>query len=164
MAAGFQFGPWTCPWTEAFFLSPLSLAVVNTSPIRQGHCLVLSRRAAPRLSDLSAAEAADLWDSVRAISPALERHFGATAMTIALQDGPAAGQTVPHVHVHLIPRVGGDFKRNDEVYEKLDSTSAARTVEPEEERPKRSAEEMKKEAFELRPLFEKVSLPFPEGM
>lgn len=38
-----------------------------------------------------------------------------------LQDGPCAGQSVTHVHVHCLPRVEGDFPRNDDVYEALDS-------------------------------------------
>jgi len=34
-----------------------------------------------------------------------------------LQDGPKAGQTVPHVHVHILPRKDGDFENNDEIYD-----------------------------------------------
>ena len=40
-----------------------------------------------------------------------------------LQDGPAAGQTVPHVHIHILPRKAGDFEKNDEVYEAIDEAS-----------------------------------------
>ena len=35
----------------------------------------------------------------------------------AYQDGPQAGQTVPHVHIHVIPRKKGDFEKNDEIYD-----------------------------------------------
>jgi bis(5'-adenosyl)-triphosphatase len=41
-----------------------------------------------------------------------------------LQDGPAAGQTVPHVHIHVLPRRPGDFEKNDEVYDELDRAEA----------------------------------------
>ena len=37
------------------------------------------------------------------------------------QDGETAGQSVPHVHVHCLPRKAGDFKRNDDVYDALDA-------------------------------------------
>ena len=36
---------------------------------------------------------------------------------ITHQDGPHAGQTVPHVHIHVIPRKKGDFEKNDEIYD-----------------------------------------------
>lgn len=40
----------------------------------------------------------------------------AGSFNVALQDGPEAGQTVPHVHVHVIPRTAGDLPRSDDVY------------------------------------------------
>ena len=53
----------------------------------------------------------------------IEPHAGAQALTFAIQDGPAAGQTVPHVHVHVLPRRLGDFERNDQVYDELDAAA-----------------------------------------
>ncbi len=42
-----------------------------------------------------------------------------------LQDGPAAGQSVPHLHVHVLPRKEGDFANNDEVYDAIDDKANA---------------------------------------
>ncbi len=42
-----------------------------------------------------------------------------------LQDGPSSGQTVPHVHVHILPRKPGDFEHNDQVYDAIDEASKA---------------------------------------
>ncbi|PWA92291.1 FRAGILE HISTIDINE TRIAD [Artemisia annua] len=36
-----------------------------------------------------------------------------------LKDGPLAGQTVPHVHIHIIPRIAGDWKDNDKIYDAI---------------------------------------------
>lgn len=76
-------------------------------------------------------------------------------MTFALQDGTAAGQSVPHVHVHVIPRRHGDFKRNDEIYNALDTSDANRgpAVDAAEDREPRTKQQMAGEAALLRPLF-----------
>lgn len=44
---------------------------------------------------------------------------------LAPQDGPHSGQTVPHVHVHILPRKPGDFEHNDQVYDAIDEASKA---------------------------------------
>ncbi len=42
---------------------------------------------------------------------------------ILMQDGAHAGQSVPHVHIHVLPRRPGDFKNNDDVYDAIDNAS-----------------------------------------
>ena len=49
------------------------------------------------------------------MAPVLEAHYGGSALNIAVQDGPDSGQSVPHVHIHLLPRRPADFKVNDQV-------------------------------------------------
>jgi len=63
---------------------------------------------------------------------------------MAIQDGASAGQSVDHVHIHIIPRKKGDFARNDEIYERLDMDA---------NRVKRSQEEMAEEAAILARYF-----------
>lgn len=144
-----------------------SIALVNLKPIVRGHCLVIPRRVTPRFCDLSAEEVCDLWCTAQRVGPKLEGHFGADALTLAIQDGTAAGQTVPHVHVHIVPRRRGDFRRNDEVYDALDGHDAtpaapgAKAVDADEDREARKPDEMAREAAELRALFAD-SLPIPE--
>ncbi|MCL7041874.1 hypothetical protein MKW94_000535 [Papaver nudicaule] len=72
-----------------------------------------------------------------------------------LQDGPHAGQTVPHVHIHILPRTTGDFEKNDEIYDALDEKEKElkQKLDLDKERKDRSYEEMAQEAAEYRKLF-----------
>lgn len=100
------FGPHTIPASTVFLRSPtaLSVAFVNLRPLLPGHVLVSPRRVVAQLSELSAAEAADLWRTVRSVQRVVEMFHGADAADLGVQDGKIAGQSVPHVHVHIIPR------------------------------------------------------------
>jgi diadenosine tetraphosphate (Ap4A) HIT family hydrolase len=92
---------------QVFFesASGSSLAIVNLKPLVPGHVLVISRRrSAARCLDLTRAEVRDLWDTVRKVQAVLLACYsGADACHIGVQDGPDSGQTVPHVHVHILP-------------------------------------------------------------
>jgi len=117
------FGRFHIPKDHIFYTSPSSLTVsfVNLRPIVPGHVLVCPRRVAPRLSDLTEAEHDDLWRSVRVVQRAVEHAHGCNSSNVAVQDGAGAGQSVPHAHVHILPRRSGDFDRNDDVYDALDA-------------------------------------------
>ena len=110
---------------QVFYQTPLSLAIVNIKPVLPGHVLVISRRRCPRFTLLSAAETADLWQSAQRVGAALEKHCQASSLTLAIQDGPDAGQSVPHVHVHVLPRHAADLPDNDELYKTIDATGVA---------------------------------------
>ncbi|KAM3582945.1 hypothetical protein VKS41_004701 [Umbelopsis sp. WA50703] len=93
--------------------------------------------------------------SAQKIGKVIEKQFNGTSLTLAMQDGPQAGQTVPHVHIHIIPRKVDDWANNDEIYDELDGKKAATIgkVDNDERKP-RTIEEMKEEAERLRPFFE----------
>ena len=82
---------------------------------------------------LSSDEMNDLFQLVHRVSSVLEDHSKAPAMTVSIQDGAEAGQTVPHVHVHVLPRRKGDLVPNDKIYAQLDSdTREARSAKDKE--------------------------------
>ncbi|CRG86939.1 DNA repair protein rhp42 [Talaromyces islandicus] len=98
-------------------------ALVNLKPILPGHVLVSPRRRVPRVSDLTADETADLFLTVRKVGRMIERVFGASSLNIAIQDGIDAGQSVAHVHTHIIPRRKADLDHKggtDAIYGMLD--------------------------------------------
>ncbi|CAO3616367.1 unnamed protein product [Mucor fragilis] len=89
--------------------------------------------------------------SAQKIGNVVEKHYGCTSLTMTIQDGPQAGQTVPHVHMHIIPRKTGDWANNDDIYQELDEKKQG--VDNEERKP-RTEQEMSLEASELRVYFE----------
>ncbi|KAG0631076.1 hypothetical protein M758_1G225700 [Ceratodon purpureus] len=109
----------------------------------------------PRFLDLTPEETADLWLTAQRVGQKIEPFFKATSLTFAIQDGAQAGQTVPHVHVHILPRKTGDFENNDEVYDVIDEKEKqlAEKLDLDKERKDRTFEEMAAEAAELRALF-----------
>jgi len=89
---------------QVFHRTALAYGVVNLKPIVPGHVLVCSTRPVPRLTDLRADELTELMHAVQRVGRVISRAYKADGLTIACQDGPASGQTVPHVHFHLLPR------------------------------------------------------------
>lgn len=116
------FGPFPITPSQAFHVSPttLSYALVNLRPVLPGHTLICLVRRVPRLSQLTTAETSDLFLTVKHVSAMLERVYRADALNVAVQDGVEAGQSVNHVHVHIIPRRKGDVEDGDQVYERMD--------------------------------------------
>lgn len=68
---------------------------------------------------MNAHEVKDVFLTACRISKALDDYYEAKSTTITIQDGEFAGQTVKHVHCHIMPRKPGDFEHNDEIYIKL---------------------------------------------
>ncbi|OWZ26513.1 bis(5'-adenosyl)-triphosphatase [Cryptococcus neoformans] len=108
---------------QVFYRSALSVGIVNLKPLLPGHVLIVPKRVVPRLADLEANEVSDLFLSVQHVGKVLEDVYKARAMTVSLQDGVAAGQSVPHVHIHLIPRNPTDYDgKNDRIYPLLEQS------------------------------------------
>ncbi|KAM9364040.1 bis(5'-adenosyl)-triphosphatase [Pholidichthys leucotaenia] len=114
-----RFGQHLIKSSAVFLQTELSFALVNRKPVVPGHVLVCPRRPVERFRDLQPDELADLFITTQKVANLVEKHFSATSLTIAIQDGPEAGQTVKHVHIHVLPRKPGDFERNDSIYDEL---------------------------------------------
>jgi histidine triad (HIT) family protein len=61
-----------------------------------------------KVQDLGGAESQAVFELVRKITPAVELGVGSGSTTIAIHNGREAGQEIPHLHVHIIPRKEGD--------------------------------------------------------
>lgn len=83
-------------------------AFLDIFPRRAGHTLVVPHRAAQRLAELDLTERSRLMDGVAEVQRRLAHCFSTEDFTVCVHDGPLAGQEVPHVHVHVLPRTAGD--------------------------------------------------------
>ena len=86
----------------------LTLTVRDGYPVSPGHTLVIPRRHVSSLFETTEAERRALWEALRRAREALDREHRPAGYNLGVNDGEAAGQTVMHVHVHLIPRYAGD--------------------------------------------------------
>jgi diadenosine tetraphosphate (Ap4A) HIT family hydrolase len=101
--------PFCTPPTERiWFQDATVLAFHDGYPISPGHTLVIPRRHVKSVFDLETDELAHLWAKVRNVRQLLKEQFQPDAFNIGINDGQAAGQTVPHAHIHVIPRFKGD--------------------------------------------------------
>tara|TARA_B100001564_G_scaffold3551_1_gene3083 strand:+ start:294 stop:746 length:453 start_codon:yes stop_codon:yes gene_type:complete len=81
---------------------------LDVFPRSDGHALVTLENPSQRIADLSDVDLATLFSGVKQTQTILSAYFKTTDFTITIHDGPLAGQEIPHVHVHLIPRLKGD--------------------------------------------------------
>lgn len=83
-------------------------AFLDIFPRTPGHTLVVPKTGHQRLSDLSNNQRNALFEGVSEVQKRLSNHFQTMDFTVCVHDGPLAGQEVPHVHVHVLPRKVAD--------------------------------------------------------
>ena len=148
----FTFAHVQVPASAVFYESQLSFAFVNRKPVLPGHVLVCPLRKVARFGELMSHEVSDLWQTAQHVSRVIEKQLKATSLSLSIQDGAEAGQSMKHVHVHVLPRREGDFERNDDVYTALETHD--KQVAASEWR---TDEDMAQEASVYRKLFQASS-------
>ena len=90
-----------------------TLTIMDINPLNSGHCLVVTKAHAPSLFE---AEVEDLQAAIAAakkVALAIQQVLKPDGLNLLQANGPAAFQSVPHFHMHLIPRWNGDGKGFD---------------------------------------------------
>ena len=166
------FGKFPIDQRQVFYETENIIGFVNISPILPDHVLVIpistSPMGAPKIfSEMTHELVSELYIAVHTIQRAIIDNRDIIDFNIAMQDGKSAGQSVPHVHVHILPRKGGEFTPADEVHGVIqnakmgpdgDNSSAADSIRI----PRRVGEEgmqiMAAEADEYRSWFPEMKL------
>ena len=84
------------------------LAFLDINPINPGHTLVVSKVHSENIADTTEATFVDLIKVIKKIYPAVLNGVGAADANLTINSGKLAGQAVPHLHFHIIPRFAGD--------------------------------------------------------
>ena len=87
-----------------------AIVLLDAFPVSEGHSLVVPKQHVLSVFDLPAEEQAALWRLVAELRERLKERLHPDAFNIGLNDGEAAGQTVMHAHIHVIPRFRGDVE------------------------------------------------------
>lgn len=85
-----------------------TIAFLDANPLARGHTVVIPKDHHERIRDLPAGLAGDILETARGVVTAVEDGVDADGANIGFNDGEVAGQAVPHVHCHVVPRWDGD--------------------------------------------------------
>jgi diadenosine tetraphosphate (Ap4A) HIT family hydrolase len=90
--------------------SEVAFALLDAFPVTEGHTLIVPRRHVTSIFQLSPQDLAALWAMVGEVRQRLQQNLAFDGVNVGVNDGSAAGQTVEHAHIHLIPRINGDVQ------------------------------------------------------
>ncbi|HEV3365805.1 MAG TPA: HIT family protein [Acidimicrobiia bacterium] len=96
------------PRVELLEANELAVAFPAGYPVSPGHVLIVPRRHEPDFFSLTAEEQAALVALVNPVRARLSERYAPDAFNLGVNAGKAAGQTILHAHLHVIPRYAGD--------------------------------------------------------
>jgi diadenosine tetraphosphate (Ap4A) HIT family hydrolase len=106
----------TCPFcnfTSTFELideTPIAVAFFDNYPVSPGHTLIIPKRHVANYFELSTEEQQALWMLINRSQKIIQKRFNPDGFNVGINIGETAGQSIFHVHIHLIPRYKGDVE------------------------------------------------------
>lgn len=98
----------TLPKERIILSNSLGLVIRDGYPISPGHTLITPHRHIGSFFEINSDERDSLLALLEESKRRLDKEFQPDGYNIGINDGPSAGQTVAHLHIHLIPRYKGD--------------------------------------------------------
>jgi len=98
----------TIPASRIVAQDSLVFVVRDACPVSPGHTLIIPRRHIASFFEITEAERASTFNLLGQEKLQLDVEFSPQGYNIGINDGASAGQTIPHLHIHLIPRYQGD--------------------------------------------------------
>ena len=84
------------------------IVILDINPVSKGHALVISRRCYPTFTDVPMETLSHMMEIARKVDSRQREVLGAEGTNIMINNGPASGQEIPHLHIHVIPRYDND--------------------------------------------------------
>jgi histidine triad (HIT) family protein len=94
--------------SESIFEGEYSFAFLDIHPIAPGHTVVIPRIHAETILDLTDLDIGKLFQDVKRVTAGIQKALQPDGFTIGINHGKASGQTVDHLHVHVVPRFKND--------------------------------------------------------
>ena len=88
----------------------LAFARYDGYPVNPGHCLIVPRRHVAEYFQATPEEKLAIWALVDEMKIIIDKEFSPDGYNVGVNIGETAGQSVPHIHVHIIPRYKGDME------------------------------------------------------
>ena len=85
-----------------------TFAILDNSPVNEGHCLIITKRHFPNFFEAGEEEIKAIYSLLHEVKEILDIQYEPAGYNIGINVGTHAGQTINHLHVHLIPRYIGD--------------------------------------------------------
>ena len=104
----YQICPFCSP-SEIIFSNDLAFAIYDRYPVNEGHMLIIPRRHVEDFWSSTSEERKAFSDLLEQCKKHLDKKFKPAGYNIGINCGAAAGQTIFHLHIHLIPRYVGDI-------------------------------------------------------
>jgi diadenosine tetraphosphate (Ap4A) HIT family hydrolase len=99
-----------CGEPEMVLENELAFAHYDGYPVSKGHCLIVTRRHIAEYFQATAEEKAAIWSLVDQMKVIIDQTHQPDGYNVGVNIGKAAGQSVPHIHIHMIPRYEGDME------------------------------------------------------
>jgi bis(5'-adenosyl)-triphosphatase len=112
----------TCPFCNTSILSSVFyeqdgfMAIYNIAPVLPGHSLIIPAKHYASLLDMTQSELYNFLETSRTALRILLKAFNTDAFDWSIQEKPEAGQTIEHLHLHIVPRLKGDLRHPGDWY------------------------------------------------
>jgi len=118
---------------QVYYMTRHFMVAYDIEPVLPGHSLIIPKRHVLDVTQLTESEFSEIYRIISKVKPVLLKRYDADSYDITMQIGKHSGRTVPHLHIHIIPRSNVDPYqiKNNKMYENLEKMGLSKDVKNE---------------------------------